>query len=451
MRRRFLTVRNRTTVVAAVVVAVALGIGAVGLVALVRDRLVEGQRTAAELRAQDVAALVASGDLPDDLSLLGEDEGLTQVVDAQGTVVVASEDIEGEPPMSDLRPEDDDPETEIVDRDRVDEDEDGRYVVAALTVDTDDGTATVLSAASLEETDETVRAMTGALLLGIPVLVALVAIVTRILVGRALRPVDQMGREASEITEQDLHRRLDEPGTGDEIDHLAATLNEMLARLDAANVRQRRFVTDASHELRSPLASARAALEVAVAHPGKVDAQHAMASALVDQARLEQLVDDLLVLARVTGRDERPSEPVDVGAVIAEEVALAGDERVVVAPPAGAAVVSGDERMLARVVRNLLDNARRHARDQIRIACSSTGGVVHLVVEDDGDGVPPADRDRIFDRFTRLDEARTRNAGGSGLGLSIVRAAVEDLGGSVRVGDSPLGGAAFTVVLPAGG
>lgn len=445
--RRFLTVRNRTTAVAAIVVAVALCIGAVGLVGLLRDRLIGGQRTAAELRAQDVAALAESGELPDQLSFPGEDEGLTQVIDRNGTVVAATDNLEGEPPISDLRPDGDDPESEIIDDAPVGEGE--SFVVVATTVDTEAGPVTILSSASLEETEETVRAMSVALVLGIPVLVALVAIVTRALVGRALKPVERMRREASEITEQDLHRRLDEPGTGDEIDHLAETLNEMLGRLDAANVRQRRFVTDASHELRSPLASARAALEVAVAHPDKVDAQRAMTSALVDQARLERLVDDLLLLAKVTGSEVRPTEPVDLGEVLADEVAAAPDQRVRVVHDGRPAVVAADQRTLARVVRNLLENARRHAHDEIRVSCSSAGGTVHLRVEDDGDGVPAADRDRIFDRFTRLDEARAREAGGSGLGLSIVRSAVEDLGGTVGVGDSDLGGAAFTATIPA--
>lgn len=447
--RRLLTVRNRTTAVAAVVVAVALCIGAVGLIGLVRDRLIEGQRTAAELRAQDVAALAENGELPDDLSFPGEDDGLTQVVDASGNVVAATDNLEGEPPISDLRPDGDDPESEVVSDTPIGDG--GRFVVVATTVDTDEGTFTILSSASLEETEETVRAMSVALALGIPVLVALVAVVTRALVGRALRPVERMRREASEITEQDLHRRLVEPGTGDEVDHLAGTLNEMLGRLDAANVRQRRFVTDASHELRSPLASARAALEVAVAHPDKVDAQHAMASALVDQARLEQLVDDLLLLAKVTGTDQRPAELVDVGEVVADEVAAAADPRVTVRWEGDPPVISADERTVARVVRNLVDNARRHAHDAVRVSGSTAGGNLRLTVADDGDGVPVVDRERIFDRFTRLDEARAREAGGSGLGLSIVRAAVEELGGTVDVGDSDLGGAAFTVVLPADG
>ena len=246
--RRLLTVRNRTTAVAAIVVAAALAIGAVALVGLVRDRLVDGQRIAAELRAEDVAALVESGGLPTDLSFPGEDDGLTQVVDQRGTVVASTDNLQGEGPISSLRPDGDDPESEIVDHTPIGDG--ARFVVVATTVRADGATYTVLSSASLEETDETVRAVSVALALGIPVLVALVAVVTRALVGRALLPVERMSREASVITEEDLHRRLVEPGTGDEVDRLAATLNDMLARLDAANVRQRRFVTDASHELR---------------------------------------------------------------------------------------------------------------------------------------------------------------------------------------------------------
>ncbi len=445
--RRFLTVRNRTTAVAAIVVAVALCIGAVGLVGLVRDRLVEGQRTAAELRAQDVAALAEGDGLPDDLSFPGEDDGLTQVIDRDGRVVAATDNLVGEPAISGLRPDGDDPESEIVSDAPIGDG--GRVIIVALQADTEDGPVTVLSSASLNETEETVRAMTLALALGIPVLVALVAIVTRALVGRALHPVEQMSRQAAEITDEDLHRRLAEPGTGDEVDHLAGTLNEMLGRLEAANIRQRRFVTDASHELRSPLASARAALEVAIAHPGKIDSQKAMSSALVDQARLERLVDDLLLLAKVTDSGGQPLSRVQIRDVVEAEVAAAGDPRVAVAWSGDLPVVSADERTLARVFRNLLDNARRHAHESIRISGSGSEGVITVEIEDDGDGVPLADRGRIFDRFTRLDEARARQAGGSGLGLSIVRAAVEDLGGTVIVGDSALGGASFAVMIPA--
>ena len=173
-----------------------------------------------------------------------------------------------------------------------------------------------------------------------------------------------------------------------------------------------------------------------------------MASALIDQARLELLVDDLLMLAKVTGKDRRSAEGVDLGELITDEVAAADDRRVTVTWHDDPPVVAADDRTVARVVRNLLDNARRHAHDEIRISCSSAGGTIQLEVEDDGEGVPEADRERIFDRFTRLDAARARHAGGSGLGLSIVRAAVEDLGGVVSVGDSALGGARFTVTIP---
>lgn len=446
--RRLLTVRNRTTIVAALVVAAALAVAAVGLVALLRDRLVDAERTAAELRARDVAALVESGDLPDDLSFPGEDEGLTQVVAADGRVLAATDNLEGEAAISALRPEEDETESEIIDDAPIGDGDGERFVIVATTVETDDGPVTVISSSSLEGATETVRAVSIALGLGIPVLVGLVAIVTRLLIGRALHPVERMRREASQITDEDLHRRLVEPGTGDEIDLLAGTLNEMLARLEVASERQRRFVADASHELRSPLTSARAALEVAVAHPDKIDATRAMTSALADQARLEQLVDDLLILARTRSPGSGPSEPVDLGEVVAEEVAAAGDPRIEVRWTGPRPVLAGDRRAIARVVRNLVDNARRHADERVRIQCSASTDAVALIVEDDGEGIAAEDRERIFDRFTRLDEARAREAGGSGLGLSIVRAAVEDLGGTVSVSDSDLGGAALTVRVP---
>lgn len=443
---RLLTVRNRTTAVAAVVVGVALTMGAIGLVGSLRTRLLAAQRSAATLRAQAVAGVVEAGSLPADLSFPGDDDGFTQVVDSTGRVVSATEDLAHAPPISSMRPDKGDTADEIIPGSAFDEG--GRFMVVATTVDSDHHPMTVIAAEPLADTDDTVRAMSLALGAGVPVLVVLVALVTRTLVGRALRPVERMRKRAAGITDDALDVRLPTPGTGDEIDALAATLNEMLDRLDAASRRQRRFVADASHELRSPLASARTALEVAVTHPDTVDAQAAMRSALLDQARLEQLVGDLLTIARLGDHSIRRHQVFDLRSVIDEEVSAISDDRVSVAGT-GPANLDGDVRAVARVVRNLLDNALRHAREQVLVSVGPREGRVQLVVDDDGEGVPQAERERIFDRFTRLDSARARDAGGSGLGLSIVRDVVNDMGGHVTVGDSPLGGARFEVDLPA--
>lgn len=447
--RRPLTVRGRTTAVAALVVAVALAVGAVALVALLQTRLLAAERSAASLRASDVAALAQDDRLPRTLSFPGEDKSLTQVVDERGNIVAFTANLAGEPAISGLRPGAGSTTSEVADQLPIGDG--ARFVVVATSVSGPSGRLTVYSSASLDEVDETVRAVSIALALGVPFLVGLVAFLTRELVGRALRPVEQLRHEVSIVTDEDLHRRVAEPGTGDEIDRLAGTMNQMLGRLEEASERQRRFVADASHELRSPLASARASLEVAVAHPTKVDASAAMADALVDHGRLERLVDDLLLLARVSDHSQVRRWPLDLVGIVAEEVSAADDQRITVRSSAPGLVVEGDHRVLARIVRNLVDNARRHARSSVLVTCGALGEHVRLTVEDDGAGIAEADRERVFDRFTRLDDVRSRVEGGSGLGLAIVSEAVRDLGGDVSIFDSPLGGAGFEVRLRAPG
>ena len=444
-RGRF-TVRGRTTAVAALVVAIGLVVGAAGLIVLLRTRVIAAERSAAMLRAADVAALAKGGQLPHRLSYPGEDEGLTQVVDSQRRVISYTANLSGERPISSLRPDVGSTVSEIVDRLPIGDG--SRFVVVATTVATSGGPVTVYSSASLEQADKTIHTVMAALVLGLPLLVGLVAVVTRVVVTRALRPVERIRAEVAEVTETDLHRRVVTPGTGDEIDRLAGTMNQMLERLESANERQARFVADASHELRSPLAAIRTALEVAVAHPSRVDPQAAMTGALVDQRRIEALVDDLLLLARVAPDAATAVGPVDLALVIGDEVAAFDDPRIAVEVATRELVIIGDQRAMSRVVRNLVDNARRHAVSQVLVTGKVVGESVVVTVEDDGDGVAPADRTRVFERFTRLDDARSRAEGGSGLGLAIVDEAVRDQGGTVVIFEPPLGGAGFSVTLP---
>jgi signal transduction histidine kinase len=224
-------------------------------------------------------------------------------------------------------------------------------------------------------------------------------------------------------------------------------MNGMLQRLQAAAERQRRFVADASHELRSPLASLRTQLEVSRDYPARGDG--AFDDQLAEVERMERLVGDLLLLAKA---DERRlvvrSRPVDLRAVVLDEVERAGPRTRVRLDTAGvaAATVHGDPEELARVVRNLLDNAVRHARARVELSLAERDGHVELSVSDDGPGVPAAARERVFERFARLDEGRARDAGGTGLGLAIVREVVVAHGGSVTVDGDP--GARFLISLP---
>ena len=231
-------------------------------------------------------------------------------------------------------------------------------------------------------------------------------------------------------------------------------MNAMLGRLDESSQRQRQFVSDASHELRSPLASIRTNVEVALRNTDRTDWNAVAARVLAEDARMEDTVSELLDLARL---DELPEgtpieslPEVDLDELVHDETVR--DHRVLISTTrVSAGRVHGRREQLARVVRNLLDNADRHARTMVAIELHNDAetGTVELTVDDDGPGIPVEDRERVFDRFTRLDDGRARDAGGLGLGLSMVRAIAEQHGGTVTIGDAPIGGARITVSLPA--
>lgn len=310
------------------------------------------------------------------------------------------------------------------------------------------GPLRLLAASPVDDVRRSAETLRRVLWVATPLLLALIAAVAWFITGRALSPVLAMTRQVGRITTATLHERLPEPGTRDEIAALAQTLNGMLARLGEAVRRQREFVSDASHELRSPIASLRAQLEVALAHPQRADWPAVAESALAEGLRLEALVADLLLLARLDEGAALPQGEVDLDDVVRAEVRrprrLAVD-----ASRVGAGRVRGDAGHLTRVARNLLDNAARHARGRVEVSLVGEGNQVVLAVDDDGPGVPEAERERVFERFTRLEEARSRDAGGVGLGLALVRRIVERHGGTARVVESPLGGARAEVRLPA--
>jgi signal transduction histidine kinase len=284
----------------------------------------------------------------------------------------------------------------------------------------------------------------------VPLLALDLAVLTWFLVARALRPVEEIRSEVDLIRGGELDRRVPETGAGDEIDRLAATMNRMLDRLERATERQRQFVSDASHELRSPLASIRMQLEVAVAYPDRVDWDDVASGVLEEGGRMEALVDDLLALARADeGAVEASDDVVRIGDVARDEAAGRTAPPTIDISRVERVTVRGDEGALRRVIRNLLDNAVRHAVDVVRVEIRRDGDEVVLAVEDDGTGIPDGERERVFERFTRLEEARTRDAGGTGLGLAVVRAVVEAHGGTVHAGDAPLGGARIEARIPA--
>jgi signal transduction histidine kinase len=447
------SVRVRTTVAAVAVVGVAMVVGAVVMVVVLRSTLTREVRAAARLRAEDVAAVLAAGGGsgvagPGMLAVDDADELLIQVLDGGGRVVAASPNAEGRPPVARLRPGSS-AEVEVPAGGPMDES--GEFLAVATGADTPRGQRTVLVARSTEAVDEAVAAVGGLLAVGLPLLLAVVAVTTWVVVGRALAPVEAMRAEVDEISAAALHRRVPDPPADDEIGRLARTMNRMLGRLEQAQARQRRLVSDASHELRSPVATIRQHAEVALAHPGRTTTSELASTVLAEDLRLQRLTEDLLLLTRA---DEQSlalrRRPVDLDDLVFEEAkrlreatGLRVDTSAV-----SAGRVAGDAAGLRRVLRNLGDNASRHARERLALSVAERDATVVLAVEDDGSGIPEADRERVFERFVRLDGARARDDGGSGLGLAIVAELVAAHGGAVVAAAGPLGGARVEVTLP---
>ncbi|MGH9071635.1 MAG: histidine kinase dimerization/phospho-acceptor domain-containing protein, partial [Acidimicrobiales bacterium] len=424
------SVRARATLAAVVVVGAAFALGAIGLLGILGSSLREGVEASGRAQLSDVVALASTGEVPDPLPVSSNDI-FAQLVGPNGSVLAASSTLVGSTPFLAQRPQvgstilaraarlpGNDAESGIDHPDS-----DGPYLLLARTVDTDashaahlngqdsapgekavlTGPLTVYVAASLTSVVAATRTVGLALAGGLPVLTALVGALVWLFCGRALRPVEAIRAEVADISERDLHRRVPEPSTTDEVKRLARTMNEMLERLEDGVARQRRFVSDASHELRSPLTTIQATLEVSLAHPASSAWPSVAAEALEEAFRLQRLVEDLLVLASA---DEaalpRHTELVDLDEVISSELGR------IRRPPDGTGLatsessgrrvsfdlrrvsvgqVMGSRAQLARVVQNLLDNARRHAANVVSVELVTAAGAVTLVIADDGPGL----------------------------------------------------------------
>ncbi|MFI0420208.1 sensor histidine kinase [Spongiactinospora sp. 9N601] len=312
---------------------------------------------------------------------------------------------------------------------------------------------TVTVTAPLDDIQRRLITLGWILVLTVCALSTLVAAVLWTTIGRALQPVERIRATVADITSRDLSQRVPEPTARDEIGRLAITMNSTLDRLDRALRQQRSFAADASHELRSPLAALRTELELALNDPGDPDWRAAMREALQDAERLERLAADLLLLARTDAEEPTRHAPVELSALVAKQSARRAMVRTRLVP----AVVHGNAGHLERLVTNLLDNAEQHARTQITVSLTADQGQdqgqgqgqVVLRVADDGPGIPENDRERIFERFTRLDNARNRETGGAGLGLAIAKAIAISHNGTLRVTDGRPG-ACFILQLPQG-
>lgn len=288
----------------------------------------------------------------------------------------------------------------------------------------------------------------GAALVIIPVLVLVVGAILWFALGRALGPVDAITAQVERIGGDNLDQRVAVPAAKDELHHLATTMNKMLDRLQHSQESQRQFISDASHELRSPITATQATLEVARA--GAITDWDGVADVLAEEnERLARLVDDLLLLARLDEqRVATAADTVDLDELCLVEAARPRPVEVMARVHAPARV-QGNLAMLTRAVRNLVDNAAAHAESSVTIDVDLVEAQAVVRVSDDGTGVRPEHRDLVFDRFTRVEESRARDEGGAGLGLAIVRKVAEAHQGTVQLEDAPTGGATFTLSLPA--
>jgi signal transduction histidine kinase len=456
-RYRLGGVRLRSALSAAAVVAVAVALAAWVFIAGTQAALTRNVDAAAQQRADDVAAALGGDDaidLDDAVRPSAGDRNAVQVLDAAGVVLASSTAVPNPVPLTTLRPA---PGRTRTAQSPLPGNGEEPFQIVAEGVTTQNGVRIVVVAQSLRPVIESAEAMTGTLAWGMPALVLIVGLATFFFVGRSLRPVEAIRRRVATITAQELHARVPVPAARDEVAALAATMNAMLDRLEASADAQRRFVADASHELRSPLATIQVGLDVLAGAATTTTGATRLLRLQTEAERLGRLVADLLLLARV---DEHGlalrHDDVDL-----DDLAYAERDRLRAQHPGLRVVsriepvrISGDADRLERAVRNLADNAARHAAGEVTLAVWADPDGAHLAVADDGPGIDPADRNRVFERFVRLDDSRARGDGGSGLGLAISREIVAGHGGDISVGDDlpgtdHRGGAVFHLRLPA--
>jgi signal transduction histidine kinase len=434
------TVRFRVTAAATIAMLVLLALTGVLVVSVHRHTLTGTIDEGLDRTVAGITAAHAAGDLEGGLPAFGDDDAFAQVVDIDGRVIAASPNLDGAAPV--LPPPTSDRQWRTTGGFPVD---DSRF--RTLSVRAGDGTV-VHVGATLDDVDESVALLSASLAIAVPVVTALLAGLVWMLVGRTLRPVEAIRTEVAAIGGRELHHRVSVPPTGDEVSRLAVTMNDMLERLERAATRQARFVADASHELRSPLTRMRSELEVDLAHPATADPTATQTSLLEETVGMQQLVDDLLWLARGDTAPPLRPETVDLAEIARDHVRRARDNGRQVEERIEPVEVKGNPRDLDRAIGNVIANADRHARTLVAITVTNDDGDAVVRVDDDGPGIPAADRGRVFDRFTRLDESRSSGTGGTGLGLAITRDVLSDHGGTITIDDAPLGGARFELRLP---
>lgn len=444
-----LGIRARSVIVAVVVVLAAMLLGGAGLVFVLEDNLETTATATATARAREIGDLITTSGLSEaSATILAEARSgqLVQIIGPDYRVLVTSAHALAGAPMVRMFP--------AVGETAATETtgllgEPGEWAVVARGVAARDHTYGVQVAIPITAERAAVRSVARYLLLVTPLLLLGVAVAVWLLLGRALGSVDRIRREVAGIDSGHLARRVEVPPTADEIASLARTMNQMLDRLDRADQAQRAFVSDASHELRSPLATLTTAAELA-RHADGPRRERLMETISGELSRISALVENLMILARAdaSGMELRTCD-VDLDDLIDEQRQrlLTTSDLAVTAVVQPVRIVA-DPRRLEQGFRNLVDNAQRHALSAVRLTLTGDGQSAVVWIDNDGPLIAGPDRERVFARFVRLDESRSRDAGGSGLGLAIARATFASHHGEVRVVDSADGWCRFQVRLP---
>ncbi len=450
VRQRRTSVRTRLTVFGAGMLTLALAIAGGVVLFVLYHSLTSSADAATSSRATEIADSAATdgvGGIDPALLVHTDTIDLVQILDPAGRVVAASSGDQQSRGI--VGPVAADQRQTVVDAAYGDDEPEYRVTVQGVATP-DDETVTVVVGAAEGPIHATVWTVFAVLCVVFPIIVAASVVATHYLVGRALRPVESIRAEVAAISRSGRAQHIPVPATEDEIATLATTMNEMLDRLAFAREQQVRFVGDSSHELRSPLVTILGLLELARRTGEPIDYATVSTLLLPEAHRLRDLIDDMLLLARADEFGMTPElADIDLDDLVNDEITrLDLTTDLTVTATVLPVRLRGDRGQISRVLRNLSDNAARHARTSVDVSMAICGATAEVSVADDGPGIPEPDRARIFERFVRLDPTRTRSVGGVGLGLSIVGEIVRAHHGTVGVTETPGGGATITVSLP---
>jgi signal transduction histidine kinase len=453
-RWRSWSLQRRVLVGAAAVATVVLVLGLTAFAVTLDRILYSSAQDSARVQAAQVAEVVGKGEAPVEAALqeIPGHGSILQIIERRGGVVASSE-VARRAPITKLRPA---PASVALDQVTGIPGETGEphAIVAQGVRDPEGAEFVVVVGTPLDVATDTVQTATGLLAIGATTLLVLLLVLIWRILRQALQPVERIRSEVARITRVRGRGHLTVPPSGDEIARLAETMNLMLDRLEQADATTRRFVSDASHELRSPLSTIMAALDVAArTTPPDRTTDPARDEVIASEAlRMQRLVDDLLTLAKADDGLPLALRDVDVDDLVDVEARrLRATVEFPVTASIAAARVTGDPARLSQAIRNLVDNAARHTTGGVELGVGVDGGNVVVTVDNDGPPIPESERARVFDRFARLEESRDRDRGGSGLGLAIVRTVVEAHGGTVHAGASPTGQCRFEIRLPRDG